>query len=476
MERTRRSPTKVINYRKFHLSGDLDQQVSGKVERTIHQFEMATPTEMAQQLEMQKEATRKLQLEAEEMQLRNEVEEEQQKAKALELSLKHMKEARELALVNHEKNMAELECIATETKEKSKAEANAWLEAQIRKMKGETPASPEEEVKRKAEEEKQKKIADLRDQLKLLTGEEVQEPTVTPATSHMPRDKQQLLLQQLKAALEGRGDPQQDNLRALTVEANKTTGIGGTSTLKPDILSRLNPDTPSSMHEWLAQLNQQEEGEYLISLKNSEQEDEGRPLKQKSGMLDKPTTAIKQKQVWPQKNLGEDWADEDLDFKQLRFKHLVAGETRTIETCTEPAQILGRLRLMRRIAYLRLRGFDWYLLRKMYAAILTSIETGEYSWESNFDRFETILYRKTQGESKIRQNKQEDTTQANKKWYCREFNRGEPCNKGPTHTAWFGKGASAVKRQVVHGCATCIFRDNLVKQHPEGHPECPHKD
>ena len=110
-----------------------------------------------------------------------------------------------------------------------------------------------------------------------------------------------------------------------------------------------------------------------------------RAVKVKSGILDKATTNIQQKQVWPQQNLGEDWADEDVEFKQMKFEHLVAGETRTIETCADPAQILGRLRLLRRISYLKLRGYEWPLIRKMYAAILTSIETKEYSWESNFD-------------------------------------------------------------------------------------------
>ena len=66
------------------------------------------------------------------------------------------------------------------------------------------------------------------------------------------------------------------------------------------------------------------------------------------------TTNIQRKEVWPQKNLGEDWAEEEIEFKQVRFEHLVAGETRTIETCIDPAQILGRLRLLRRIAYLKL--------------------------------------------------------------------------------------------------------------------------
>ena len=34
------------------------------------------------------------------------------------------------------------------------------------------------------------------------------------------------------------------------------------------------------------------------------------------------------------------------------------------------------------MAYLKLRGYEWNLIRKMYAAILTSIETKEYLWEA----------------------------------------------------------------------------------------------
>ena len=225
------------------------------------------------------------------------------------------------------------------------------------------------------------------------------------------------------------------------------------------------------MSEWLAQLNQQEEGEYLISSRETELENKG--TKNKSGMLDRSTTSIRAKQIWPQRNLGEDWAEEELEFKQLRFEHLVAGETRTIETCSEPAQILGRLRLLRRIAYLKLRGFEWSLLRKMYAAILTSIETGENSWESNFDRYETILYYRMQTENR-RQEKHAETN-THKKWYCRDWNRGG-CNKNSPHQAIFCAGPSAVKRTVIHACATCILKDRVPRDHPEGHQECPHRD
>ena len=231
-------------------------------------------------------------------------------------------------------------------------------------------------------------------------------------------------------------------------------GAGGSSTLKPDILNKLAGEGEFSMAEWLTSLNKQEEGESEISkLINRLDDDvdcraECKHSKMRSGMLDKSTTNIQHKEVWPQKNLGEDWAEEEIEFKQLRFEHLVAGETRTIETCADPAQILGRLRLLRRIAYLKLRGIDWQLLKKMYAAILSSIETREYSWESNFDRFESILYRKFLTDRVGDREQRESRPQEGQKCFCRDYNRPEGCPRNSPHPAWSGSGASATKRMV----------------------------
>ena len=196
----------------------------------------------------------------------------------------------------------------------------------------------------------------------------------------------------------------------------------------------------------------------------------------KSGMLEKAVNNICRKEVCPQQNLGEDWAEDQVEFKQIRFEHLVTGESRTIETCMEPAQILGRLRLLRRIAYLKLRGFEWYMLRRMYAAILSSIETGEYSWESNFDRFETILYKKSMTENKQASNERGDKGDPSRRRYCRDYNRPEGCTKNSPHIVWSGSGSSAIKKMVYHYCALCLIRDKACKEHPEGHPECPHRD
>ena len=227
-----------------------------------------------------------------------------------------------------------------------------------------------------------------------------------------PEAQQEALIQQLRNSLAGRKeeDPDKLLLKALITSQNKVTGKGGTSTLKPAVLSNLlTAENPTNMAEWLTNLNKQEEGESEISKLLAMGEGDAKTGKSRSGILDKATTNIQLKQVWSQQNLGEDWADEDVEFKQIKFEHMVAGETRTIETCTDPAQILGRFRLLRRIAYLKLRGYEWPLIRKMYAAILTSIETKEYSWESNFDQFETILYRKAWGTTGVMAMRQDRT-------------------------------------------------------------------
>ena len=55
----------------------------------------------------------------------------------------------------------------------------------------------------------------------------------------------------------------------------------------------------------------------------------------------------------------------------------------------------------------------------MYAAILISIETKDYSWESNFDQFETILYRRTWVDQKSHNT---DKESGSRKRFCRDLN------------------------------------------------------
>ena len=111
----------------------------------------------------------------------------------------------------------------------------------------------------------------------------------------------------------------------------------------------------------------------------------------------------------------------------------------------------------------------------MYAAILSSIETGEYSWESNFDRFESILYQKVLVNRGPDREHRDTKTQKGRKRFCRDYNKPEGCPKNSPHPVWFGTGPTATKKMVYHCCAACLVRDRAMKDHPEGHQDCPHR-
>ena len=308
-------------------------------------------------------------------------------------------------------------------------------------------------------------------EIRSLLSSITQTEHTNPGTGiHTPEDKQQQFMEQLRRALGAKTeaeDPQRTILKQFLTSSNTMTTSGGATTLKPNLLKQLTGEEEDfNMAEWLAMFNKQDQGESRFE---SEEEKGWKPSK--SGILDRATSNIQKKEVWPQRNLMEDWADEEMTFSQLQFEHHVAGEARTIETCTVPAQILGRLKVLCRMAYAKLRGYEWPLVRKMYAAILTSIEAGENSWDFNFDHFETILYRKSQLN---KTSKEKDRDREVKKWYCREYNRPEGCDRNSPHKGQVG--SAGITRTVIHMCSLCWRRDRLEKRHPEGHEACPHKE
>ena len=503
MERNKRAVPRITNYRKFHLSGDLEEVISGIVEQSVNRLEpprttaMATPQEhtadnLRQQLEEQKQQSQRMQEQMETMRLRNELESEKMKQEQWETAMTQLKEAREAAAQAHQDSLDKMRELGASAAPRT--QAVAWLEAQLEKERGTDTGLLDEEPSRNEREDQIRSLREQQEDLQrqieaLASGSARRGPTTHPdcgnTTAGRTRTDQEALMEQLRVALGGKTEDKDPNrllLKALISNQNKTPGLHGTSTLKPDLLHRLAGDGEFSMAEWLASLNRQDEGESEVLKTFNRNEDDSdcrqdcRHSKCRSGMLDKSTTNIQRKEVWPQRNLGEDWADEEMEFKQLKFEHLVAGETRTIETCTDPAQILGRLRLLRCIAYLKLRGIKWPLLRKMYAAILSSIETREYSWESNFDRFESILYRRAFTENtRMDRDRDHKSLEVGCKRYCKEYNKKEGCPRTAPHTAFLGSGPGAVKRLVYHCCATCIIKDRVTREHPEGHQDCPHR-
>ena len=63
------------------------------------------------------------------------------------------------------------------------------------------------------------------------------------------------------------------------------------------------------MANWLSMFTKQDQGE-----SKCDNDEECKHKASRSGILDKATSNIHHKEVWPQKNLLEDWADEDVPF------------------------------------------------------------------------------------------------------------------------------------------------------------------
>ena len=82
MDRPKRAATKVTDFRKYHLSGDLDHHLQGRVDSQITQFEMTTNVdELQKELEEEREHSKKMMADLEAMRIRNQLEAEKLKQK-----------------------------------------------------------------------------------------------------------------------------------------------------------------------------------------------------------------------------------------------------------------------------------------------------------------------------------------------------------------------------------------------------------
>ena len=189
--------------------------------------------------------------------------------------------------------------------------------------------------------------------------------------------------------------------------------------------------------------------------------------KLKTGMLAQPSDNIKSVAVWPHYNLQYEYASKPLQFLQLSFKQYIAGESRTVMSCSDTMEVRGRLNLMFRLAHLKQKGYPWECLRGLYAAVVRGIEMHETSWAGDWRHIEEmvidVLDRNIPFKLKGKK--------GGEVWYCREFNRVEGCELQPPHEAQIGKK----KRWVKHICAQCWFKEQVPRYHSENDDRCPQK-
>ena len=199
MDRQRRTASKVTVYRKFHLSGDLDQVVLGKVSSAVELLETpckdkvgtmsmmaedATPAQLEEMLREQKESGNKLQQQVEAMKLRNQLEVEKLQQQQWELAIDQLKKSREHMTQQHLENMEKIRAISQEAEEQHTSQAVAWLQDELTKASSQAPLNvssqeQQEEAKRQARfKELQRQQEEINREMDDIMGPQQRHPSL----------------------------------------------------------------------------------------------------------------------------------------------------------------------------------------------------------------------------------------------------------------------------------------------------------
>ena len=125
MDKEKRAANKVTDYRKYQLSGDLEQVVQGRVSDTIKLLEKSTMSlmlseevdlqeQLQAQLREQKENSAMLQQQVEAMKLQDAVEAEKLQQEQWQEAIKHLKQVRVEVAQEHEDNLQKIRSMGKE--------------------------------------------------------------------------------------------------------------------------------------------------------------------------------------------------------------------------------------------------------------------------------------------------------------------------------------------------------------------------
>ena len=200
-----------------------------------------------------------------------------------------------------------------------------------------------------------------------------------------------------------------------------------------------------------------------------------RKHKLKSGMFAKYSSKVVKPQKWPHNHLDPHFINPLPKFADLTWDQLVAGETAVILACSNFKQVLGRLKLLKQLAYWKIRTGDFPRVRQLYMGILNAIEQGESSWSSNFQLLEMLIMGDTArpiprklGEKPPPASKDKDKDHV---FFCRKYQVGECTEtlRDNAHKGWLG----STSRLLHHICATCLLKKRKREMHREKTSECP---
>lgn len=195
--------------------------------------------------------------------------------------------------------------------------------------------------------------------------------------------------------------------------------------------------------------------------------------KSRLGINDTAESFAKEKLIWPQKQLGFRFLQNQPSFDQLQFEHLVLGELCTIAGCESSFEASNRLRLLQRIAYWKMKGAAWYQIRNFYAAFLSGVEAHDLDWNDAFTDLENMIIDRPSTRDIVRFDKKPKFVKKDDNpWFCKKFNSeiGSTLESGHIITTQRGD-----QKPALHICARCLRLKKGRKEHSEVSKDCPER-
>ena len=201
MDMPKRVANKVSDYRKYHLSGDLDETLQGTVDTRVNQFKMAKSNEELQkQLEEERAQSKCIMDEMERMKIEHKLETEKLKQKQWQVAMDQLKEAREHAEKEHHKYLEEIKDLAGTARDNTTRSMLEWFKSQADQL-GKPGGAPDNEAAEKArleQEAKDREIKELQSQQEDIARKLAQLTNSTPQQNpegQLLRPTQDLLLE-----------------------------------------------------------------------------------------------------------------------------------------------------------------------------------------------------------------------------------------------------------------------------------------
>ena len=108
-------------------------------------------------------------------------------------------------------------------------------------------------------------------------------------------------------------------------------------------------------------------------------------------MFAKHTSTVKKPQLWPHNHLDPHFISNMPKFQDISWDQLVAQEVAIILQAHSCTQAIGRLCLLKQLAYWKLHSGNLQKVCQLYMAVVRAIEKGESSWSSNFQLLEVLV-------------------------------------------------------------------------------------